>query len=91
VSPIFGWLETPQESHDEDGNFRPTVLMKRVSEYLERSPGGSLRAIRMAVKGKGASIDIAVETLIREGYIRVEKGTRDASFHFLIRPFDDKE
>lgn len=91
VAPILAWLDTPQESHDEEGNFRPTVLMKRVSEYLERSPGGSLRAIRMAVKGKGASIDIAVETLIREGYIRVEKGTRDASFHFLIRPFDDKE
>ena len=91
VSPIFGWLETPQESHDEDGNFRPTVLMKRVSDYVAASPGGSARAIRLAVKGKNDSIDLAVETLIREGYIRTEDGPRGAAFHYLIRPFEDKE
>ena len=47
--------------------------------------------IRLAVKGKNDSIDLAVETLIREGYIRTEDGPRGAAFHYLIRPFEDKE
>lgn len=88
VAPILAWLDTPQESHDADGNFRPTVLMKRVSEYLERSPGGSLKAVRMGVKGNNESISLAVECLIREGFVRTEDGPRGASFHYLIRPFD---
>ena len=91
VAPILAWLDTPQESHDEDGNFRPTVLMGRVSEYLQRSPGGSLKAIRLGVRGKAASIDLAVETLIREGFIRTEEGPRGATFHYLLAPFDSKE
>ena len=65
--------------------------MKRVSDYVAASPGGSARAIRLAVKGKNDSIDLAVETLIREGYIRTEDGARGAAFHYLIRPFEDKE
>ena len=92
IAPIFAWLDAPEQSHDDDGNFRPTRMMGRVSEALERSPEGMSRnEIRMAVKGKNESIDLAIEALIREGNITTQNGPRGALIHTLNEPFQDQQ
>jgi hypothetical protein len=56
-------------------NFRPTVLMGRVSDFIEGNPGCTLRDIRAGVKGKNDYIDAATRILIAEGYVeRVQDG-----------------
>src|SRR5262249_20266210 len=55
------------------GTFRPTVLMERVSQLLEATPGLSKRSIRGGVTGKNDTIDLALDTLIAEQCVRVEK------------------
>lgn len=84
---LRGWLDHPTQTVDDDGNFRPTVLMQRVSEYLERANGVTGNAIRAGVRGKTKSINDAIATLINEGHIRLEEGPRGASFHYLVTPF----
>lgn len=85
----YAWLDHPTASHDDDGNFRPTILMGRVSDYLYASPSPcSLREIRQGVKGNATSIADAVDALIREGHIRVEPGPNRTTFHHLVTPFE---
>lgn len=52
--------------------FRPTGLMERVSHALEEHPGLSKRAIRETVKGKASYVDLALELLIADQYVRTE-------------------
>jgi hypothetical protein len=87
---LYAWLDAPERSTDEDGHFRPTVLMKRVSDLLLATPRPlSLREIRASVKGKNESIAEAVDALIREGHIRVEEGPNRTINHHLITAFED--
>lgn len=51
--------------------FRPTVLMERVSRYLESVPGASAREIEKMVVGKGTGIRTAIEILAAEEWIKV--------------------
>lgn len=85
----FAWLDHPTASVDDEGHFRPTVLMGRVSDYLAAHGGSSGAAIRSGVKGKNESIAEAVEALIREGHIRTEPAPRGGVFHYLVTPFED--
>lgn len=50
-------------------SFRPTILMERISKYVEAHPGLSGRAIVDAVRGKVAHKRLALELLIAEGYV----------------------
>jgi hypothetical protein len=85
----YAWLDHPVASVDDDGHFRPTTLMARVSDYLATRGGSSGAAIRSGVKGKNESIAEAVDCLIREGYIRTEPAPRGGVFHHLVEPFED--
>lgn len=78
----------PPDSTDAHGAFRPTVLMERVSRYVEQQPGASRRAIRDDVSGKNDAKDLALATLIDEGWIRSERDGR-ALRHYSLEPFDD--
>jgi AAA domain len=58
------------DSGQPERRFRPTVLMERISRYLEGSPEPrSKAAIRAAVPGKEAGKIKAVEVLHEEGHI----------------------
>ena len=88
---LFGWVDSPESAHDEEGNFRPTTLMERVSNFLLVNAGPqSLSAIKAGVKGNDHSIADAVFTLVREGYVATESGPRNATMHRLINPFKDE-
>lgn len=71
-------------------DWRPTVLMGRISSAIEQTPGLSKRQIREAVTGKTKGIDKGIEVLVREGYLRVEPDGQ-AVRHYLIRPFTDTD
>ncbi|MGO9974397.1 MAG: hypothetical protein ACLP01_16655 [Solirubrobacteraceae bacterium] len=63
--------------------FRPTTLMRRVSETVSAEPGISKRAIRQAISGRNEYIDKALNVLITEGYI-----DKRADGHHSLKPFD---
>jgi hypothetical protein len=68
----------PPTSHAAE-TFRPTTLMRRISEALEANPGGlSKRAIRAAVKGNNDAKDLALEQLVNDGHVT---RTREGSAH----------
>lgn len=86
---LYGWLDTPGQDTGEDGHFRPTTLMKRVSGLLSAQPGASLNEIKLAVRGKDQSIADAVNALILEGFVRTEPGPNRAFHHYLEKGFTD--
>jgi len=76
------------QSIDADG-FRPTVLMERVSKFLETATEDvSLRTIRGrdGVTGKSEYIAVAVERLADEGFVAKTAGPRGALYRSLA-PF----
>jgi AAA domain len=71
--------------------FRPTVLMERVSRYLETTSDAGLRSIRMAVPGKHEYVDLALKCLVDEEFVTTKSGPRGASLHTSIKAFRDAE
>lgn len=84
-------LRDPHPSDIADGYFRPTVLMERVSRWLEENGGEWSQAkVEENVKGKGTGIRDALNALRKEGYItRDEVGTSHRFKHF--RPYREKD
>ena len=78
-------LETP--SRAEGGTFRPTALMRRVSDYLSSQPGSSQNAIVRGVEGKTTGIRSALHVLIAEGFVTVQPGPNRTLAHTLARPY----
>lgn len=78
--------------NQDTGPFRPTVLMRRVSEALERATAPlSKQDIEARVKGRAADIRTAVAALIDDGYVRVTVGKYNAKLHELIKPYGSAE
>jgi hypothetical protein len=73
-----------------DGNFRPTVLMERVSRYIEEHPGISKNGVATAVRGDDKAKRLAVELLGAEGFVTIGKS---GASHILtsVRPFRNDE
>jgi hypothetical protein len=72
---------------DDGGSLRPTVLMERVSRWLEANPNTTGRDIEAAVSGKRDYVRRALQTLIHEGHIEVETGPRNARYHRVTEPY----
>lgn len=62
--------------------FEPTVLMEKISRYVQANPGMSKKAIEGAMNGKATTIRLALELLVTRGYIGVKTGARGAVQHF---------
>ena len=60
-------VEAPEVGH------RPTMIMERVSRYLEDAGPQSRRTIEDKVVGKGSVIRIAVDYLVNEKWLKAEK------------------
>jgi hypothetical protein len=67
-------VEVRVEPPGAQAEFRPTLLMERISEAIEIGDGLGKRAIRERVKGKTETKDLALALLIRDGYVTVEYG-----------------
>jgi hypothetical protein len=86
-----GVYEMPQpveDSFDDQGNWRPTVLMQRIADYLKQHPGAGSRDVRENVQGKAAYLLPALQQLVKEGYVESRhRGDGRLTEHHLIRPF----
>jgi len=80
------WEFKPAEQ-TEDG-FRPTLLMERVSVYLEglTEPVGH-RNIVEHINGRNQYVRAAIEALIADGYAAEETGPRSSKLVSLLKPF----
>lgn len=87
VSPYLAGFTAPEAaSIDDGGEFRPTVLMEKVSRYVEIHPDASGAAIEKAVGGKRDYVRQAVALLIKEGYVAEAKAGQ-ARRHRSVKPF----
>lgn len=73
------------------GQFRPTTLMTRVSDVLQKSGPLSQRGILDRVTGKTEAVRAAIAALVDEGYIETEKGPRGAQMHKIVKQFGGTE
>jgi hypothetical protein len=73
--------------HAADGGLRPTVLMGRISDLLERE--GPMTGVRVeqAVTGRREAVRRALALLVAEGYVSRSHGARGALIHTLGKPF----
>jgi AAA domain len=72
----------------DPGQFKPTALMTKVADYLNRYPGASVRAIVGGVTGNAKYTQSAINWLADDGYVKIEK-VGNAHLHTLIKPFPD--
>jgi hypothetical protein len=84
---LYFHLTDAQEAEAKGERFRPTVLMERVSRYLEEHPGASGRNIIDDVPGKTGALREAVAALIDERHVEVENGPRGALWHHVVNPY----
>jgi hypothetical protein len=96
VQRIGGGVYTPPAPTDEGDDaggreFRPTVLMERISRYVEFDDGCSQTAIIKHVDGKEKYIVDAIQTLIGESYMKREPGPRNSKRHHSITPYREAE
>jgi hypothetical protein len=54
--------------------FEPTVLMEKISRYVQLNPGMSKKAIEDAVNGKTTTKRLALELLVTRGYVGTKTG-----------------
>jgi hypothetical protein len=84
-------IESGHEVGDDD-IFRPTGLMEKVSDYLERWDGpASRKQIETDVKGKAKWIRRAVDVLVAEEYAVEVPGERGARMVKHVRPFREAD
>lgn len=77
---------------EQEGPFRPTALMHKVSDALTaaREPL-SVRAVLDRVPGKQDTVRRALAALVDEGNVTVAPGPRGAQLHTLTRPFTNAD
>jgi hypothetical protein len=76
-------LEPPETSVSDTGQFLPTLLMSRVSEFVHEHPGASLNAIKESITGRGEWISKAVDLLVTDGHIERQKHGKSYTHHHL--------
>lgn len=65
---------------------RPTELMERVSRYLETHPGATQRIVCEDVKGRAEYVRKALDVLVADRLVRVERQGQAMS-HYVVEPF----
>jgi hypothetical protein len=86
------WAIRLAEDGDDPGAgaFRPTVLMQRVSEYVESCPVDELPSrnqVESNVGGKRDYVRTAIELLIADGHLAEQSGARNARLLALVTPY----
>lgn len=87
-SPEDGAVTITLEAPTSGEDWRPTVLMERISKLVEEAlePMG-VRAIRAAVNSQTKHKDQALKFLIEDGYVEPEAGPRGAKLHRSVKPY----
>jgi hypothetical protein len=77
-------------SPEPEHSFRPTAIMQRVSELVERDEGLSANAIRTAIGGRGEYVTLALQLLVSEAYVDIDKEGQ-AHRHRSLKPYRQPE
>lgn len=89
---LYAALEVPRGvSKTDDGQFRPTILMERVSRWIEDNPGQSGRQIEGNVSGKNTGIRDAIRVLALEGRIEGTPGLRSSVHYSSVTPYREAD
>jgi KaiC/GvpD/RAD55 family RecA-like ATPase len=73
-------------SAEPTSTFRPTGIMQRISELVESDEGLSGNAIRAAIGGKAEYVTLALQLLVAEDYIAVDRAGQ-AHRHRSVKPY----
>lgn len=75
--------------------FEPTILMEKISRFVQANPGLSKNAIETTISGNNKHKRVALELLVTRGYIGTKPGPKGAIQHFhhkaYYQPDDDPE
>jgi hypothetical protein len=75
---------------EQQGPFRPTGLMQKVSDALAGAPSPlSVRGVQDRVTGNKDAVRAALARLVDEAFVSVEAGPRGAQLHKLEKPFTE--
>jgi hypothetical protein len=88
------WRVDSDHSVSEEGGFRPTGLMEKVSRYLEpRDEPVSRNQVVTDVTGKAEFVRIAIDRLVSEGYAEEHPGANRARLVQIVQAYreDDEE
>ena len=91
TSPLAHLIEEYKPSQDHGPGFRPTILMEKISKWLELNGGATKYAVERARLGKRGDIRFALELLVNEGYVATQEGKRSAVHHRVVRPYRHAE
>jgi hypothetical protein len=81
-------ISEAQAATERGERFRPTILMEKVSRWLEFHPGASRRTIEKEVTGNGPAIRAAIDILLEEGHIAVSK-VGQTHEHSIVKPYSE--
>jgi hypothetical protein len=89
--PVTGHLSIelrPSSAVDQEGHFRPTVLMEKVSRFLEgQSDPVSQNEVVRNVSGNKRHVILALSALVAEENVELEKGPRGGKLHRSVTPY----
>ncbi len=72
----------------QPSEFRPTVLMERISRWLELNPGAGSRELFQSVTGKREALQLGLRLLVSEEYVEPRGGGSGRRCeHHVIRPY----
>jgi hypothetical protein len=78
LHPTFRLTES-QQLAAQGKPWRPTVLMERISQWLELYPGATRTSVETSVEGNGKALRDAMDALIADGYVTKQDGPHGAS------------
>lgn len=85
---LLAQLDPPGEQTGRVGDhFEPTVVMERISRYVQANPGMSKKSIETVQNTKVTTSRLALDLLVSRGYIGTKSGRRGAIEHFHIKPY----
>jgi hypothetical protein len=80
-------IQGSQDSDRQDA-FRPTSLMQRVSEEIEKHPGELTKnKAAETAGGKKAHTLLAVDVLLDEGYVETKPGRNGYPVYTSVKPY----
>jgi hypothetical protein len=82
-------VNQPEAKKSDSSKFRPTVLMERVSRFLEEQSAPVPRSAIETLSGKTPYLREARDCLIAEGYVQESPGPRGAKLLSSVKAFRD--
>lgn len=84
--PVLELHPPAAASVDAAGEFRPTVLMEKLSTWLLNNEGASTTAIRQSGLGRAEYLDRALEVLVAEQWVEKKRNARKHE-HRVLKPY----